>query len=205
MTLLPFQGALGPAIESAAPGIRERFLQPSGTRRYRGAMRRIWRREGWQGRAAGAFLWLGSRAETLFADTGADIPFELENSVTRLADGRAAMTWVRAFHFPRGTRRFSATMVYDPARGAIVDWLGRRGHLEVELHPRVEEGGIAIDSGRQRLRLGRWWLPLPGWLAGRARIREWQEPDGSFGIRVTVSNPLLGDFFGYEGTFTAEA
>jgi hypothetical protein len=204
MTLLPFQGALGSTIDEAAPAIRERFLQPEGTRRFRGVMRRVWRRPGWRGRAASLVLWLGSRAETLFADTGTDVPFEMENRVLCLPDGRAAMTWERAFHFPRGTRRFSATMVFDPARGAIVDELGKNGHLEVELHPRVEEGGMVIESGRQRLRLGGGWLPLPAWLAGRACIREWPQSDGSLGIRVTVSNPLLGDFFGYEGTFTSE-
>jgi hypothetical protein len=33
-------------------------------------------------------------------------------------------------------------------------------------------------------------------------VREWEGPDGTFEVNVTISNPLLGEFFGYEGFFT---
>jgi hypothetical protein len=88
-------------------------------------MRRVWRRAGWQGRLAAPLLWWGSRRGKLFPDTGADVPFELENCVTPLPDGRATMTWLRTFHFPTGTRRFSGIMLFEPARGVIVDCLGK--------------------------------------------------------------------------------
>ncbi len=79
--------------------------------------------------------------------------------------------------------------------------LSKLRHLEVELHPRVEGGAICLTSGRQWMRLGRLRMPLPRWLAGQARVCEWEEPDGTFGIRVVIHNPILGDFFGYEGSF----
>ena len=201
-TLLPFQAALGPALEEASPRVREHFLQAPGTRRYRGAMRRVWRRAGWQGRLAAPLLWWGSRRGKLFLDTGADVPFELENCVTPLPDGRATMTWLRTFHFPAGTRRLSGIMRFEPVRGVIVEWLGKGRHLEVELHPRVEDGAVTLCSGRQSLRFGRLRIPISSWLAGRAQVREWEGPDGTFEVSVTISNPLLGEFFGYEGFFT---
>ena len=53
---LPFQAALGDALALAAPKVREHFLQQPGTRRYRGTMRRVWRREDWRGWLAAPFL-----------------------------------------------------------------------------------------------------------------------------------------------------
>jgi uncharacterized protein DUF4166 len=198
---LPFQAALGAAIEAVAPGVKAHFLQQPGTCRYRGTMRRVWRRSGWRGWLAGPVLRIGSWTDTLFANTGTDVPFELENIVTARPDGRTTMGWTRTFHFREGTRRFHGLMLFSTERGSIVDWLGKTHHLEVELHPRIEEGAIFIDSGRQWLKVGPVRVPVPRWLAGRARIHEWDLPDGSLGIRVTIDNPLLGEFFGYEGSF----
>lgn len=201
MPLLPFQAALGTALEGATPRVREHFLQPPGTCRYRGVMRRVWRRAGWRGRLPAPLLRFGSLHGKLFADTGADVPFELENRVTALPDGRATMTWLRTFHFPSGTRQFHGIMLFEPARGVIVDWLGKARQLEVELHPQVERGAVTLRSGRQWVCLGPLRLPFPDWIAGRAHVREWEEPDGSLAVRVTIDNPLLGEFFGYEGSF----
>ena len=202
MILLPFHAALGPSIEKAAPAVKEHFLQSSGTRRFQGVMRRVWRRRGWRGWVAWPFLKIGQWTGNLFADTGTDIRFELENRVTPLPDGRATMSWNRTFYFPSGTRRFNALMVFDIEREVIIDRLGKSGHLEVDLYPQIREGAMMIQSGRQSLRIGPLRIPIPGWFTGRASVREWQEADGSFGISVTVHNPLLGDFFGYEGSFT---
>lgn len=199
--MLPFEEALGPSAALATPRVRERFLQREGSRRYQGRMDRIWRARGLRGWLAYPLLWLSSRLHMLFPDTGMGIRFEVENIVTPLAGGRASMTWTRTFHFPARDRVFHATMVYDPRRRLIDDRLGRSGRLEVELRPVVEDGGLSITSGRQWLHLGRLRIRIPGWLAGRARIREWERPDGRLGIKVTISNPLLGDFFGYEGSF----
>lgn len=201
MAKLIFQAALGSAINAAAPGVREHFLQPIGARRYRGVMRRVWRRGGARGLLAAIFLRAGSLAGTLFSDTGEGVGFQLENEVTLLADGWTTMRWSRTFYFPQGVRKFDAVMRFDEARGVIVDHFGKRGKIEVDLHPRVEQGAMVIESGRQIVRLGRLRLPVPRLLSARASIREWEEADGEFRIRVTLHNPLMGDFFGYEGSF----
>jgi hypothetical protein len=199
--MLPFEAALGSAMENAAPRVREHFLQASGTQFYRGVMRRIWRREGWRGRLAAPFLWIGLLANTLFHETGRDIPFTLENTVTNLPDGRISMTWIRRFYFRNCCRGFDAVMIFDRARGVIVDQIGLTRHLEVELHPRVHDGAMILESGRQWFRIWRWRMPVPRWFAGTAHVREYQISDTELGISVTISNPLLGNFFGYEGVF----
>ncbi|MCP3915146.1 MAG: DUF4166 domain-containing protein [bacterium] len=81
----------------------------------------------------------------------------------------------------------------------------RRGHLEVELHARVEDGALCITSGRQRVKLGPLRIPLPRWFVGEANVREWREGPDRLGIRVTIKNPILGAFFGYTGSFAAVA
>jgi hypothetical protein len=201
MSVVPFYPALGAACESLPPRLREHFLQPPGTRRYRGTMRRVWRRGGWQGTIIRPMLWLASFSDKLLAQTGADVPFEMEHTVAVLPDGRATMTFDRWFRFPRRTRRFSALWVLDAERTRVLDLIGRDRRLEVELDLKVEEGAAVVRSGRQWVRIGPLRLPRPGWLSGHAEVREWERPDGALEVRVTIRNPLLGAFFGYEGSF----
>jgi len=202
MKLLPFQAELGVVAESAAPLVRKHFLQSDGTRRYSGTMKRVWRCGGWKGVVVRPLLWLASLSKTLFAETGADVPFSLENTATPQADGRATMSWVRTFRFPHCTRQFPATMHYDGDRQVIVDLLGSGSRLEVELHASVDDGAIVVESGRQWLRLRGWRLAIPRYLRGSAHAREWQVSDDTLGVCVTISNPIIGEFFGYEGTFS---
>jgi hypothetical protein len=118
-------------------------------------------------------------------------------------DGIARMTFERKFQFPGVERRFEATMRYDEKADVILDALGHRCHLLVELVPTIEDGAITLRSRRQ-------WLtpfglpiriPLPRFISGEATIQEWQESETSLGIRVTISNRMFGAFFGYEGAF----
>jgi hypothetical protein len=201
MSVVPFGPALGAAFEALPPRLREHFLQPPGTCRYRGVMRRVWRRGGWQGALLRPVLWLASFSDKLLAQTGENVPFEMEHTVTPLPDGRATMTFDRQFHFPGRTRRFSALWVLDPAAEKILDLLGKDRRLEVELDLEVEEGIVMVRSGRQWVRLGPLRLHRPVWLSGLAEVREWERADGDLEVCVTISNPLLGAFFGYEGSF----
>jgi hypothetical protein len=197
----PFELVLGSAVTDLSPIVKDHFLQSSGTRRYQGVMNRVWRRKGWQGWLAAIFLKIGSLTQTLFADTGADVPFELVNKVDYLPDGRMSMTWTRTFRFPTVIRKFDAVMLFDPKYEAIVDQLGKTRHLEAILHPHIDGNAMVLVSGLQWLRLGLLRVRVPSILAGRATVREWQQDNDKFGISVTIHNPLLGVFFGYEGSF----
>lgn len=202
----PFTATLGEASR-AGPLVRAHFLQSGPVARYRGIMNRVWRQGGLRGALAWPALRLAEAADSLFTDTGTDVPFELENRLERRPDGSTAMTWTRIFHFRRGVRRFHAVMVYDAREGAILDTLGAGTAHQVLLHPAVTpDGAIEIVSGRQWLVFGRFRLPLPRLLTGQARIREWDLGDGSgrLGIRVTVTNPIVGLVLGYEGWLRRE-
>jgi hypothetical protein len=200
-TRLPFQWALGSAVHTLAPKVKEHVLQPPGTVvTYRGRMR-VWRDTGWRGRVASALLQLGALARTMFPETGEDVDFEMEHAVSTDPDGCPTMTWMRTFRFNGLNRRFEALMRFREDRGSVVDWIGGLGCLQVELRPTVEDGAIVVGSGREWFCLGPYRIPLPGWLTGRPHVREWQEPDGTLRIRVEIHNTILGHSFGYEGAY----
>src|SRR5262245_3062324 len=205
----PFARLLRNDIHRAAPLVRAHFAPAAGIQRYEGVMSRVWRVEGVRRWLTAAFLWVGSSMDTLFPETGVDVPFTIVNRLIRSADGTTRMTFERTFHFPRVVRRFDATMFYDSEGDAVLDILGPRRHLLIELVPAIEDadGGITIRSRRQ------WLTPfglplrirLPGFLIADATIRQWQASDASLGISVIISNRLLGPFFGYVGEFRRAA
>jgi len=197
----PFQWALGEAVHTLAPKVREHVLQPPGTEvTYRGRMR-VWRDGGWRGRLSGWLLRLGVPARTMFPETGEDVGFEMRHRVESHPDGSLSMTWLRTFRFAGVHRRFDALMrFYDDGR-LLVDWIGGLGLLQVELSPRAVDGTIVVTSRREWVRLGPLRIPIPGWFQGRPHVREWQAPDGTLRIRVEIHNPILGQFFGYEGSY----
>ncbi len=198
----PFHSALGNRMSELSPAVQAHFSLTEGSACYTGVMKRIWRKEGWQGYLAYPILWLGSFLDTLFPNTGENIPFQLINTIIPIEEGKGNMEWNRSFYFPNGVRHFNALMHYDAENAVILDWFGTLHHLEAELHPATEAGHFVMESGKQRLRLGGLKIPLPSFVAGKAIVREWEQPDGSLGISVTLHNPLLGAFFGYEGSFS---
>jgi len=196
----PFEWVLGDAVHDLAPKVREHVLQPPGTSvTYRGRMR-VWRERGWRGRLSGWLLRLGVFARTMFPETGGDVDFEMEHVVSAPEDDMLAMTWIRTFRFEGVSRRFDAVMRFEPAR-PFVDWRGAWGCLQVELWPRIEHGAIVVVSGREWVRFGRCRIPIPRVLRGCPEVREWQEPDGTLRIRVEIRNVVLGQVFGYEGSY----
>lgn len=137
----------------------------------------------------------------MFPETGETVGFVMRHDVAVDRDGRVGMTWSRTFELGSITRRFDAVMYFRQDRAPIVDWVGARNCLQVELCPRVEDETIIVTSAREWIRLGPLRTPIPGFLKGRPYVRESQEPDGSLRIRVEIHNTILGLLFGYEGTY----
>jgi uncharacterized protein DUF4166 len=199
-----FATALGAEFGRLHPAMQRRFgLVNGGACIGTGVMDEIW-----HGSAlAVPFLKLGTRRHILFPETGRDVPFTIENYAYADSFGRDTVTFVRTFRIPNGpARRFDATMVYNPERRVIVDFLGTHQHMAVDLDIRVDDrGGIRIRSGEQRFREGPLGFRFPGALTGSARLSEWyDEETGAYRIDVAVVNPHLGPLFGYRGRFSAE-
>ena len=149
--------------------------------------------------------WLGGRALHLGNGALAGARFDLRNEI--VTDGRegSAMRWERTHHLMSGPVHGVGLLRWDAAGGALIDVIGNRGWLEVELLPRVEELAVTMTSRRQWLRIAGFRLPLPRLLVGGARTREWQEPDGRLGLSLTLHHPVFGDYAGYEAIMTGDA
>jgi hypothetical protein len=197
-----FQQALGESFDRLHPRMRRRF-GVDGERDQgcvgTGTMHRVWRGAPY----TWPFLQLGTLRHILFPETGADMPFTIENYAYTDGYGRPTLTFVRTFQVrPHRRRRFDATMVHDPERNVIIDYLGTTQHLAVDLGVSVDaRGGLLIRSGPQTFRGG---VGCPSAITGDAEVHEfWDERAGCFRIRVNVTNRRFGPIFGYHGSFTA--
>lgn len=165
-----------------------------------GVMDEVWHGPWW----TVPFLLLGSTRRVLFPSRGRDVPFTVANYAYVDRFGRETVTWSRRFRFARRFRVFDATMVHSKQRNTIIDYLGTHQHLAVDIACSVDDdGALCIRSGEQRLHEGRLAFRFPLVLSGVATVREsWDEDAQRFRIEVRVANKLLGDLFGYRGSFT---
>ncbi len=165
--------------------------------------------DGFEGVGAGSYRSAGLRVRALrpvftvlgwwriaFAEFGEDVPFTVRN-VAR-TDGE--LSAARTFAFANATRTMRDVMRADG--GGIVDRLGAGGFLEVELALEVSAGRLRMESGRLALRLWRLRVPLPRIV--RVSLVEEALPSGVQHVDVRMRAPLLGEIYGYTGTFTYE-
>jgi hypothetical protein len=140
----------------------------------------------------------------MFPDRGKDIPFTIQNYAYCDSFGRETVAWARRFELPGKCRAFDATMVYSAARGVVVDYLGTRQHLAVDLHMSVgDQGELRLRSGEQRFYEGFLGFRFPMAISGFAEVSErWDEAAECFRIEVAVRNRRFGPLFGYRGSFT---
>jgi hypothetical protein len=203
-----FRRALGADFDRLHPQLQRRFGVATDTGYAcvgSGVMREIRRGPWW----TVPFLQIGRLRNILVADVGTDVPFTIENYPYRDPFGRETVTFVREYRVPGARRpsRFDATMVLDPARGTVVDYLGTHQHLAVDLDLRVEpDGSLLLRSGAQRFYEGRFvGFRFPMSFSGRATLRErYDDEAGEFRIDLEVRNPVFGFLFGYSGSFTCD-
>ncbi len=199
-----FQHALGRDFGRLHPEMRRRFgvgIDSGESCVGSGVMVRIWHGAPF----TRPFLILGTRRNILLPNTGQNVPFVIENYPYLDSFGRETVTFVRTFHFPCGSRRFDATMVYSPARGCVVDYLGTHQHLSADLlFEADDQGGLVIHSCGYRLHHGPMAIRVPDLVAGDTTVREsFDEQTGRFRVDVRVVNRRFGSLFGYQGTFAA--
>ena len=181
---------------------REQYLLTRGSGNrviLEGKMHRVWRR----GRWLWPLFWLAARFEMLFPETGRDVPTLVEITSGNWR-GEPLQTWRRTFRFPNEHRRFTSRMAYDERIGRIVELVGPGAVLGVVWEIRFEAPRtLRLGADEWVLRLGPRRLRLPAWLMGTGRAVETADDsaDDVIHIDLTLAHPLLGDVFGYEGTF----
>lgn len=228
-------GSVSPVSERGADSARSVYEQVLGAevaslhpqlRRYFGRVP-----AGFVGRGEGVYAWAGPRhralwpafawlawRQVLFPERGREVPFTVLNTPA----GGGGLAGRREFAFPRVTRVMVDTMSAEPDSDGtmrLVDRLGRRRGLEVELALRVHDGGLRMRSTRLWLRMR---LPAPrARVAAPVRVapvrvvrvplprlvtmtldeRAHPHGDGRQCVDVRLRAPLLGDVFRYVGEF----
>ena len=202
-----FPRALGGDFARLHPMMQRRFgvsLDGEYSCIGRGVMTRIRRGPWW----TVPFLQVGRLRNILIPDVGEDVPFTIENQAYLDPLGRETVTFVREYHVPgrRRPSRFDATMVVDPVRSTVVDYLGTHQHLAVDLDLDVEpDGSLLLRSGRQRFREGWVDFRFPMLFSGYAELREsFDEVAGVYRVHLEVRNRVFGFLFGYEGWFVCD-
>ena len=200
-----YQTALGSDFEKLHPKIQERFgfSSEDGVAQIgRGVMEEVSRGSF----LTIPFLMVGTTRNLLFPEQGENVPFSVNNYAYVDSFGRETVTWNRVFDLDGKQRRFDATMIYGPERQTIIDYLGNKQHVSVDLEMWADdEGGINIKTGEQRCYEGPIKFKFPNPLTGHARVREWWDEElDRFRISVKVSNPIIGKIFHYRGSFEAE-
>ena len=159
-------------------------------------MARIWRHP-----AALPVLWGLSRDDVLVPQAGSGVPFTITTTPFVDANGYEALFLYREFAFDR-PRRFVDTLRWDPERGCVVDLLGWRGHLAVDLTLAASDGNLAIHLGTQWLRVRDRYASLPRFLGASGTLLDSYDDDAEeFRVDASVDNTLLGRVFGYTGEF----
>lgn len=196
-----YEEALGPGFGRLQPELQEYFAGPGSGRFGTGTgvfavagCPRAWLRP---------LLPLLPVRNAFFGSYGEQVPFTIENYPHTDPFGRPALTAVRSFAFPGGTRVFEDTTTLTGA-GVLTDYLGRDRNLATDLVLEVtREGHLRMLSPNSRLFLGPLRLPLPAFAAADADVRQWWDPERSaFGISARVRQRQVGTVFVYEGTFS---
>ena len=196
-----YERALGAAADDLHPNVRERYsIGPGdGVTVGRGRM------DISRGVHTLPALYAMTPVDMLFPEAGHDVRFAV-TTVGYELDGHEAMTTRRVFNFDGTRRRFDSVTVWDERNDRLLDYLGRGGPVATELHPRVEDGTLVVEAGRQWLhRKGR-YLSLPDALAADVEVRDRYDPAGeNYHVLATVENPLAGHILSYRGSFTQES
>jgi len=149
------------------------------------------------------FYHLAAKTNFLFPESGENIPFTLMNRCIINHNKEAEVEWVRTFQLPGVLRKFNAKMTIDPQKQIVKDYLGDLSFLYSDLLFSItEEGFLMINSGEQRIRIGKREIPIPKMLRGRVTVLEgYDEDKGVYTIHVSIYSDLVGRIMMYAGEF----
>ena len=153
------------------------------------------------------FLWAAEKMGALLSEQGQDIPATLVMHTLRDKGGRPVQYWQRTFQFSR-ERYFNTVLKYWPEIDDVVEY-GGPGKLiptvwNAEYHaPDTLE--FHSELAPVRIAGSAFWLPklLRRWMFGIIHFKQTVEDLDSnlTQIEMVMNHPLLGDVFGYNGTF----
>lgn len=189
-----YERVLGDRVADLHPRLRRYFGSiPEG---FEGVGEGVYREAGLRNCLLRPVFALLARGRIAFPEYGRGVRFTIRN-----APGPGGVRHaVRSFAFPSATREMTDSMrVVD---GRLIDRVGSRGRVEVELDLLVCDGRMQMRSRRIALRVAGLRLPLPPLVKLVIEERASSTDPGAQHVDVRMIAPVLGEIYGYRGTFT---
>lgn len=194
-----FARALGEDWERLHPKVRERYGLGAGEGRQaigHGTMTQIDR-----ALVAVPAFWLLGLDDILVRKQGQDIPFTITSTPFEDEHGVPALFLHREFGFD-SPEYFVDTLRWNPHTDSIIDLLGWRGQLGVELSIAAVDGALELTLGRQWLRVRGRYIRIPRPLAvSGTLVDRYDENCEEYTVNASVRLPVLGTVFSYSGYF----
>ncbi len=178
------------------PVFARQFLQTAPVR-LEGKMHRVWHKP-----VLGPMFWVLGKLGVLVGRAGTEVPTTLVIELTP-----KGQEWRRTLYFEPPVQ-FNSRNTYDPVRQQVIEWVGPGKVLGMAWEIAFQSPGtLTLDTRGWVLRLGTATLSLPDWLwpwtLGRADTvqRADAEDDRVIHIELVIRHALLGEMFGYSGTF----
>ncbi len=127
---------------------------------------------------------------------------EAPTQVSRQMDGDT-QRWMREINYADGHKIVFNSQVTYHQENILVEHVNRL--LAMRLAVSVRQNKLYYKSRGYVLKLGKWQLLIPEWLAlGYGYIEEEALSDDRFRMNFWLKHPLFGELFRYRGEFTIE-
>lgn len=146
-----------------------------------------------------------SKLKFIVPESGTNIKFDMQYTLTHCDEKTAEFKWVRKFYFPSETYEFHTRMVVDFDTGIVKDYMGApsvvNSHLQFDV---TNSGELMTRSTAVEAVIGKQDIPMPAIFAPSALVLEgFDEQTQQHTIHLTIYHPLLGTMMRYAGKFRA--
>lgn len=192
----PYERVLGDAADALHPQLRAYFgVIPEG---HVGRGEGVFTTVGTPRRRVRTILGLLAPRDVLFGVWERDVAFSIVNEPGRWVDSPAVRS-IRTFALTNGSRVM--TDIISVRDGELIDELGARRRIGAAFTASVDDGGLVLRSHRVWLRCGGMRLSLPRFVSPIVTVIERATGSSRQAVSVTVTAPIVGRVYEYEGEF----
>lgn len=146
-----------------------------------------------------------SKLKFIVPESGGNIAFDMQYTLTHCDEKTAEFKWVRKFYFPNKTYEFHTRMVVDFETRIVKDYMGAPSVVNSHLQFDVTKGGeLMTRSSAVDAVIGKLDIPTPAIFAPNALVLEgFDEKTQYYTIHLSIYHPMLGTMMRYAGKFCA--
>lgn len=197
-----YETIIGPDFYKLHPMLKERYsLQLGETFKSQGVMEVMETKPS----AFKPIYRILSKFKFIVPESGKNIEFDMQYTLTHVDEKMAIYKWVRKFYFPNETYEFHTRMVVDFETGIVKDYMGApsvvNSHLQFDV---TKDGELMTRSTAVDAVIAKQDIPTPTMIAPKALVLEgYDEQSQYYTIHLSIYHPLLGTMMSYAGKFRA--